>query len=447
MNCQPSAFGREVLGTFGARVLLLLTGLSSSIIIARVLGPHWKGVFTIAFLVPNTIIMLGTLGIGTSATYLIGRQVYPLPLILKRVTLIGLTLGVLYFAVSFLVFRTWKASLFTDVSLFLMVVASLAVPIGLMLRYAEYIFLGTGDIRFRNRALVVQGVAQILLLPVLLLWPLRMGVEGVGLGRILSSGAALGAAVIWIGLLLRSRANVGSPKDDTGIPLFYRRLFGFGFRSYVSTVVMFLNYRADILMLRIFHTDTDVGLYSVSVSLAELLWYLPGAFGTVFLSRSSRHLSGDLAARSVRVMIYLSGILASVLAVIAPWGISILFGQDYTGSVLPFRILLAGVIAVTVLKILNPELAGRGRPGVGSAVFFVALVLNIVLNVVWIPRWGVSGAALASTVSYTVGSAAFILLYTRITKCTMRELFIPTLQDFRDVGAQLRRIVRGGLLR
>jgi len=436
-------FASEVAGTFATRVCLFAAGVAGSVLIARALGPEGKGVLAAVLLVPNTLIIVGMFGVGTATTYLIGRGCQ-LGYIVRRLSRIGLVLGAAYLVSALAGFLLGREVLFSQASIAAFALAALVCPMGLWLRYAEYVFLGTGDIRLRNVALVAQGVAQIVLLVFLLLWPLGLGVEGAILGRLLSTIVALGLAVFWIRGLLRERRQETTVERFAPMPAASSGLLWFGFRAYASTVVMFLNYRADLLMLRAFRSDAEVGIYSVSVGLAELLWYLPGAFGMVLLSRAARSTSEGLGARSTRLMLALSLLIAGVVAVVAPWAIGILYGRAYAGSVEPLRILLAGVVAVTIFKILNPDLAGRGRPGAGSLVFLGALAVNLGLNALWIPLWGATGAAWASTVSYALGSTVFLGVYSRITSTPLRDLVVLRSGDLRDAGEWLKRIAKKG---
>jgi O-antigen/teichoic acid export membrane protein len=417
--------------------LVLAVGLAASVLAARILGPRWKGALTTALLVPNTVITIGLLGTGTAATYFLGQRRYPTRWVLDRLVRVGAALGAVCLLVAILIFLLGHESLFVDASPGLLVVASLTAPVGLWFRYMGSVFLGMGLVRSYNLALIVQSAAELLLYVLLLVWPLRGGVTAGGAGYLGSVIVAVALSVYWIRSATREKRHRETASAAPRTRAFYTELFGYGFRAYVSTLVMFLNYRVDMYMLRYFRSDVDVGIYSVSVNLAELLWFMPAAFGTVLLSRSSRGVAGDSAARSFRVLTGMSVAMAGALALVAPWGLPLLYGREYMDSVLPFQILLAGIIPVTGFKVLNPDLAGRGSPGVGSLVFLGALLVNVLLNLWWIPRWGAAGAALASAVSYTAGSVVFVALYSRTTHSSLSRLIIPSLDDARWTIASL----------
>ena len=55
----------------------------------------------------------------------------------------------------------------------------------------------------------------------------------------------------------------------------------------------------------------------------------------------------------------------------------------------------------------------------------IALILNVGLNVILIPRWGVAGAAVASTVSYTVAGATLLMFFLADSKLSWQQVLLP----------------------
>ena len=74
--------------------------------------------------------------------------------------------------------------------------------------------------------------------------------------------------------------------------------------------------------------------------------------------------------------------------------------------------LLAGIVALSAGRVLSNDIAGRGRLILNAYGGLAAVATNVVLNLLWIPRYGIVGAAWASTVSYSVSflMALFSLL-------------------------------------
>ena len=88
---------------------------------------------------------------------------------------------------------------------------------------------------------------------------------------------------------------------------------------------------------------------------------------------------------------------------------------------------------VVMFRILSGHLAGLGRPEITLYIFLPALIINIILNLLWIPEYGGEGAAMATNVSYTLGSIAYLITYSRILKVPVKDILVVRKSDFSEV--------------
>jgi len=176
--------------------------------------------------------------------------------------------------------------------------------------------------------------------------------------------------------------------------------------THLSTVLYFLAQRVDVFLLSSMAGLGAVGLYSVAYGVAELLLLLPQRLGILFLPRVAGARDGRQSPGEVRLLssvVFLGAVAAALLlALAAPFAIRLLYGEAFAGSVRPFLLLLPGVCAMAATSIQGNYLAGLGKVRTTATISFAGLVLNVALNLVWIPRYGVAGAALASSLTYWV---------------------------------------------
>lgn len=71
---------------------------------------------------------------------------------------------------------------------------------------------------------------------------------------------------------------------------------------------------------------------------------------------------------------------------------------------------------MTKTKILIADMVGRGKPQIGTYAALISLAVNIPLNLWLIPRWGISGAAFASSIAYIVATLVVITAFCKIAK-------------------------------
>jgi O-antigen/teichoic acid export membrane protein len=193
----------------------------------------------------------------------------------------------------------------------------------------------------------------------------------------------------------------------------------YGLKAYFGNLAQFLNYRLDILLISAFLAPDAVGYYSIAVGMAETIWILPGAIATVLFPRvSSLHDTdaNSLTPKIARHTYFIIFVFVLLLFFFASPLIKILFGTAFLSSERPLLILLPGIIAVAGSKTLTADLSGRGKPQLGAYAAFVSLAINIPLNIYLIPKWGISGAAFASSMAYISANIMVIIAFAKISK-------------------------------
>lgn len=73
----------------------------------------------------------------------------------------------------------------------------------------------------------------------------------------------------------------------------------------------------------------------------------------------------------------------------------------------------------------------------------ISLIVNIPLNLFLIPKWGISGAAFASTVAYTLATVIVIIAFTKISKKSWSDVLLIKKQDFQDYSNLLAKLRAG----
>ncbi len=386
--------------TFGSRILGLAITILASVVAARFLGPSGKGALAVTGLVSSLAVQFGGLGLHASTTYFTARDPGALPRIatlsLWLAILVGMMLALLVLAVAWL----FPHSLNEVPGRFLAIAVAL-IPFGLLSFYFQNILLGMQRILALNLAdLAGKGaglVATIILLPLL-----RLGVwELLLAGLAVSAGVSL--ATVWL-VIREAPAAIAIDRELA------RGMLRYGMKFYLACLFAYLVIRIDLLMVNYFSGMTEAGIYSVSVAFADLLCILPVSIGTVLFPRIARDQVGEggLTLKTCRYTVLLMASVCLVAALSARPIITLLYGSAFAGSILPLLWLLPGIFLLSIEGILANDLAGRGYPAILVGYWLLGLLLNIGLNLMMIPRWGATGAAAVSTVTYTV---MFVLVF------------------------------------
>ena len=261
------------------------------------------------------------------------------------------------------------------------------------------------------------------------------------LGRLdLSTAGAIGvyliASVIQTTGFLIAAARV-SRANATPEPVSYRRLFGYGLPYYPGSITLFFSYRADVYVIAWLLPDpaAPLGYYSMAVGLAELVFFFPNAVSTLFfphVAGSTREDSDRQVPMVTRVTLLITAVVAVALVPVATMLI-LVFLPAFVPSLVPLFVLLPGVVALCATKVVSGYISGLGMTGTTSIVNVGAFVLNIAVNIVLVPRYGIVGAAAASLISYSVSSFVFTVIAARLSGARILDFWLPRPSDVQFV--------------
>lgn len=423
-------FLRDGLSVLGTKAVVIPTGVVTGVLTARFLGVEGKGALTALTVVPSLVIALAEGGIRQSAIYLLGQARHPERRVagttywlLGGSAVVGVALALGMYAV--------QGRPLLDIAVLL---GLSLVPLKLCQAYAGGLLLGQDRIVAFNRLRWLPNILTLAAVLALLGW-LRLGLPG-AVGTLVAGALPVALYATWLvvrdpGLDARFSAPVA------------RQLVRRGVVYALSLFVLQLNYRLDFLLLERWSTTEQLGQYAVGVHLAELLLELPLAFGLVVFVRRAR--SGDAdafglkVARVVRSSVVLVALGALGLGATAPALLPLIYGPEFAESARVTQLLLPGVIVLAIFKILNLDMAGRGRPEVALWVMLGGLAVNVTLNAALIPTHGARGAAVASSISYSLATAVFVVVYGRLSGLATRTLLAFERADLRPLMRVLRR--------
>lgn len=432
---------QNILVTLCARIILLAIALISSVVLARSLGPEGRGLFALVLLLPELARNLGLLGFEQANAVYAGLEPE------KRSSLIWQSVGVAAVAgslmtgigISFILFGAPGFPALSQGPLWLYLLALATVPARLVVEYWYAILRGINRIVLLNVVEVTTKIASLVLIVVFVAW-LRLNVAGAVWADVVISIAT----VALIGVLLWLVGAWGKPCWDW--PL-WRRTLGFALPAYGGSVAAYLNYRVDELIIAAVLSVEQLGFYVLAVGLVERLWILTGAVANVLLPHltNSRQRDPMLPAIIARHVLLWTALACLIVFVGAETMIGMLFSSAFLPAVAPVRWLLPGILMLSVGKVLVAELLAREKPYYSVWATGLATIVNVVCNIILIPRLGLSGAALASSMSYSLLSFMIVWCYLRETGLSWMML-LPRRSDLLLYASLWHPPVRFGML-
>lgn len=195
----------------------------------------------------------------------------------------------------------------------------------------------------------------------------------------------------------------------------------------VTNVVSLLNYRASLFLVERFHGLSEVGTYSVSVTVAELLWLLSSSVTVSAYARIGHpdpRVAAAMTVQAVRINVLATLLAAPVLLAGAWWVLPWVLGEAYQASLMPLLALLPGVAGYAAASSLSAFYTNHlGRPQLSGAIAGLSLGLSFGLGWYLVPLYGATGAGVASSVGYLGAIAVAYGVFLRHAGLPLRALW------------------------
>jgi O-antigen/teichoic acid export membrane protein len=403
---------RQVAGTVANRIVRLVLGLATSVVIARALNPDGRGSYYVIITVATTTLAMGHLSVEQSQVWLWTRPENRRSVAVNSV-LLGLSVGAVAALAAVLVLVVLNPHRLPDLRDH--VIALAAVPFAMIVLYANNVLVLQSRIDIVNRAALLGTAAQCGLL-------LLLGLAG----RLSVTWVVVSWAASMVLPAASLVAGIRPRPAERDLALAWRAL-GRGLRYHLGSASLYLLFRVDILLLAAFSSDAAVGIYSLAVTVAELARIVTDSISQVVLPQQAGSDDGRAVAftvKTTRVMVFAGLVSIGLGCAAVPLGIPLLYGHAFAGSVEPFFALAPGVFALSGSRAIGACLLRLDRPMLSSAASVIALVLNVGLNLVLIPSYGVVGCAAASSIAYCVLAAIQVVWFVSATRTPLRRLVL-----------------------
>jgi len=419
---------KEIRSVFLTKMMLFLLGAATSIIVARSLGPEGKGIVAVAFMLPILIARLGSFSIGSANVYLLGNRRELAKYIFSHSIFLSFLLCLIYFGLFLLFFNPLKGLFFRDIDNQFVFLGFLLLPLILVLDYLNHgILRGLHKFKQFNFTLIIRQSSYFMVL-VLLLLLADLDVFKVMWATILGAGAA----VIYV-LVSITKTTCFNCNFHPGL---LKEAFAFGLKEHLGNTAQQLNVRLDVLILAAYLLPSEIGYYTIAYMLAEIVWYIPDSIGLVLfpqVSSSDKEATGIQTARINRLALLLIIVVCSFLGLIGKVIISVIYGKAFLPAYPAMLFLLPGIAGLTVAKVLSKYISGIGKPLLTSTGSILGLILNIPLLILLVPRLGIIGASIASSVAYIAYAVYIIPVFIKKSGVSLRNTLVMNKDDITDI--------------
>ena len=377
-------------------VTILILTMISSLVGARALGPAGRGDLFVVVVWPPVIAMLAGLGLPTAYRYWMAKEPERVSRLFSNAVIYTMIVGVTSILVADLIVPHLVGSRSPQV-MTLLRIYQINIPAALFLNLMRGLLEGTRRFGWAGAARLLSFIVQgpgFAILWLLGNLTVRTGAYTLIIGQ--TASTLLGLFAVWHQLRPRWEPSWSELKSS----------MQYGVRDYPGVVADFTTLRLDQLMLGAMASNVAIGLYVTAVRLSEMTTLAADAIADALMpevaSSKTASRAESLCARSLRLAIYMHLLLLPPLWLAAPLILRILFGQSFVPATGAFRWLLVAAGVWSCGSIVINALRGFGYPGLSTLARFAAALVTGIGLVVLLPRLGITGAAIASLIGYSV---------------------------------------------
>ncbi|MFH1454929.1 MAG: flippase [bacterium] len=394
---------------FASRILCMIISFFTTTFIARKLGPENFGQLSYALSFVSIFSILSTLGIDS----ILYRDLIKNPD--KKNKYLGSAFIIKLLAGFFTIILVFISTFFfaqDDISKTLILILS-----GTFLFNTFQIISYEFQARAKSKYPSIISFLVTLILNILKILVILSGKGVIYLAFILLLESILYAVFYWFIYEKKLKEKISEWKFDKQIAI---TLLKDSWPLMFTSAFVLVYSRIDQILIKNMIGASSVGIYSAGVTIAEVWYFIPGiiVFSLFPAIVNAKKTSEELYYTRLKKLFYTLLILAIVIAlpitIFAPFIIKILYGQAFMKSVIILQIYVWACIGTFLTYLIYNYLIIENYRKSIFLLSFIPMVINVVLNILWIPKYGIVGSAYATLISYSLGP--FIMLFFRKTR-------------------------------
>lgn len=381
-----------------ARITTVVIGAATSVLTARYLGANGLGVLGFALAFTAILSVIADFGLGTLATREVSRNQALAGKYLTNVATMRLCLGGAYIALTaFLV----NVIGYPQQTIFVTYVIAFSVVLNTISGTVAAMFQAFQELQYVAIGSVLTSIMRLVSIAAAIV--LRIGVVGFAWVYVIANAIALA----YLCIAYSRRFKWEGPWIDS---TFWRIALKEAWPMAALAISVMVYFRIDVVILSLFKGAAEIGFYTVAYTVSEMTTIIPTMFmASLFplisqMHENSRHSFADTCAKSMKYMLFVGLPMAFTVTLWAPPVITLFYGSAFSRSAVALQIIIWSAAAMYVGIILGSTFVSANLQKLSLKLTIGAVVFNIALNLLVIPRYGYLGAS-----ATTVATEAFLV--------------------------------------
>lgn len=443
-----NGLSRSTLLTIFTQIPTQLFGIIAGVFITRMLGPEGRGLYAIFY---ADIALFSTFlgfSINSAITYFKAKQAFSEKTLLS----VSVLFSIVTVLLSLIILLIWINLPFAD-----LLFPSDHFSAAYILLFLAFIILGQvnsvysalfqGARRFDvvNKVLLINSVFNLLIFGLTFILHYFDYAE-VGLKEVLT----IAAFILLINTFQWHRHFKKSFRYQLNLKIKWKNeikpFFAFMGLGHLSNVINFLNYRLVLWIMAYYLETSQIGVFALGAGLARMINFISNPLAQVlmpFLSAENKKERLKMFGRFARLhfsVILVLGLIGVFLAVPL---IPIVYGKEFEESGTVFYLILLGVLLSTQTKQIASFFISSNKLMINLLATMFGFILTFGFNIWFVRDYGIEGAAIAQTITYT---GIFLFVYGAMLKFThfkAKNIFLLNRGDVNYAISELKKKTRG----
>lgn len=416
------------------RVLGIAVGYLFTLLVTRKFGVEAMGIFALSFTLLYVIAVIGKLGFDTALLRFVAeysaqdkwekvKEVYVKAVIL--VVPFCIFLSFLLFFISPYIAKHIFAK--EELSVHFRIISFAILPMAMkfinseslrgLKKIKEYTFFQSVSVNLV--AVILLGCSPFLIKE--------------GYVPVIALAISVGIVTIWSQLLWLKSSKL--LVINSGNTITMKGLLNVSFPMLLSSSMFLIMQWTDTLMLGMFRTVSEVGIYNVvlkvaaftSVSLFSINSIAAPKFAESYGKGDYREFE-KVAQHSTKIIFWISFPILLFFYIFPTWVLGV-FGEEFKGGVYALLLLTTGQFVNAISGSVGYILLMTGKQKIHQKIMLIATIMNIMINYLLIPKYGINGAAFASFISVIFWNLSMVFYIKKEFKFLV--LYIPSIRKFR----------------
>ncbi|MBP7460048.1 MAG: polysaccharide biosynthesis C-terminal domain-containing protein [Candidatus Delongbacteria bacterium] len=400
---------KSILNTLGTRFISALTSFILLITSANYLGAAGNGVIGTLLTCIGLLMMINGIAGGSALVYLMPQN--PSRHFFIHTLIIAATWSVITCSISCLVL-----GYFNYIPHHLIIHGMLIGLLACNSLFHALILLANEKVSEHNMTTLLQVVVNTFLFILITFITSQASVKTYLITLYCGYGISYLYSCWRILALYRSLAPI---PDQSDFIINAKRIIYYGFISQISNLIQFLNYRLSIFVLNRYVGEAEIGVFYYGIRLSEAIWMISSSISLVLYTRIANTINQDYKEQitlNLTKISFIATFLSAMLLIIIPleW-FTFILSRDFYQVHQIILVLSPGIVFFSISTTLSHYFAGQGKYQINTYANLSGLIITLTGNAFLVPKMGIIGAGIVSSVSYITNTILLIFIWTKLT--------------------------------